>query len=207
MLELGWKVPATVEGTADGAPVDGDRLGRQTRGERLKKKIPPRDSARPSKPLPLEAKGQVMGIRGLVWVPGEQWVPPAHLGKRAGMLGLCGHVGCLIFRLEGFGRWRESSKNQINPRAGPSPYPTRVDIKAPDAGGEMVCLWVRVTDYSTHIPEASIRFLSLLFSPGTRGSQGRKAGKETSLWMMWATVTRARKGTPPVPYLPVEPRC
>ena len=24
MLELGWKVPATVEGTADGAPVGGD---------------------------------------------------------------------------------------------------------------------------------------------------------------------------------------
>lgn len=23
-LELGWKVPATVEGTADGAPVGGD---------------------------------------------------------------------------------------------------------------------------------------------------------------------------------------
>ena len=40
MLELGWKVPATVEGTADGAPVDGDRLGRQNRGERLKKKFP-----------------------------------------------------------------------------------------------------------------------------------------------------------------------
>ena len=31
-----------LEGTADGAPVDGDRLGRQNRGERLKKKNSPR---------------------------------------------------------------------------------------------------------------------------------------------------------------------
>lgn len=39
-LELGWKVPATVEGTADGAPVGGDSEdGEGNRGERLKKKI------------------------------------------------------------------------------------------------------------------------------------------------------------------------
>ena len=41
-------------------------------------------------------------------MPGEMWVPPVHTGKRTGVLGLCGHVGCLVFRPEGFGRWRES---------------------------------------------------------------------------------------------------
>lgn len=69
------------------------RMGRQNRGERFKKKILPGESARPGKPLTLEAKGQVTGISrpGLgAWGAVGASCTLREEGRGAGALWTCG---------------------------------------------------------------------------------------------------------------------